>query len=208
MNKKAIIALVIGLSAVSALATVYKFSNNQKEDIKVSDYKKLPVTNLCASYAIDVNNIDALIGDADYVFLAKVVKYEGTQYRDPVTVETEEGVKEYKDPYTKYSLKVLENIKGELKDDVEIFKAGGLSSDKESILIYEGDELPEEGKTYIFSAYGQEDGSLLVSGTNSNKEVNLKEKSKEDGVFLKYKESLNSQIVRDRVRYESKFSKE
>lgn len=72
--------------------------------------KKLPVTNLCISYAIEVQG-----------------------------------------PYTKYSLKVLENIKGELKDDVEIFKAGGLSSDKES---------------------------------------------------------LKSQIVRDRVRYESKLNKE
>lgn len=37
--------------------------------------------------------------------------------------------------------------------------------------MYEDDTLPEEGKSYVFLAYAQVDGSLLISGPNSNEYV-------------------------------------
>ena len=37
--------------------------------------------------------------------------------------------------------------------------------------VYENDILPNKSKYYIFAAYVQKDGSLLVSGTNSTIET-------------------------------------
>jgi len=165
--------------------------------------ENLPITKICASYAINVNNLEELIGDADYVFVGEALKNDGVEYKKPVVVETELGSKEYKSPYTNYSLKVVENIKGNLVSNIEISKVGGTSSDKKTIFVYEGDVLPVEGKTYIFSAYGQPDGTLLVSGANSNQELNLQTKISRESLYSKYKEALENQIVRDRERFES-----
>jgi len=87
--------------------------------------ENLPITKICASYAINVNNLEELIGDADYVFVGEVLKNDGVEYKKPVVVETELGSKEYKSPYTNYSLKVVENIKGNLVSNIEISKVGG-----------------------------------------------------------------------------------
>ena len=48
---------------------------------------------------------------------------------------------------------------------------GGLSEDGSQYFVYEGDELPVVGNEYIFFAYAQPDGSLLISGPVSNMSV-------------------------------------
>lgn len=67
----------------------------------------------------------------------------------------------------------MENIKGELETDkpIPVQKAGGISEDGSSIVTFDDDVLPEVGQSYVFLAYAQDDGSLLVSGPNSNTEV-------------------------------------
>jgi len=44
---------------------------------------------------------------------------------------------------------------------------------------------------------------LLVSGANSNQELNLQTKISRESLYSKYKEALENQIVRDRERFES-----
>lgn len=46
-----------------------------------------------------------------------------------------------------------------------------MSEDKSTYFLFEDDSLPQKGKVYVFTATAEQDGSLLVSGPNSNIEV-------------------------------------
>lgn len=169
--------------------------------------RDLPVINLSGSFSIDVHDLNQIVGDADYVFVAKVNDEVETLYKHKVTIETKDGTKEVSDPYTKYSITVIDNIKGKLKknDEFDILKAGGISEDKKSIILYEDDELFQVSKYHIMSAYAQPDGSLLVSGPNSS--LVLSETSKDKIVsseeYKKYKKALQREVVSDRKRFKS-----
>lgn len=168
---------------------------------------ELPVTTLTGSFSIDVHDLNQVVGDADYVFVAKVNDEVETLYKDTVTIETKDGTKEVSDPYTNYSITVIDNIKGKLKknNEFDILKAGGISEDKKSIVLYQDDALFKVGKYHIMSAYAQPDGSLLVSGPNSS--LFLNETNKEQIVSLeeykKYKKAFEGQVATDRERFKS-----
>ena len=144
-----------------------------------STSSKLPVNNVSASFSIDVNDLNQIVGDADYVFVAEVVDNIETIYKNKVNIETEAGLKEVSDPYTRYSINVIDNIKGNLKKNkrIDVYKAGGISQDNTSIILYENDEMLEVNKLYILVAYAQPDGTLLVVGPNSSSVIDTKNKS-------------------------------
>ena len=134
------------------------------------------------------------------------------------TTEDEKGnPKEVGSPYTNYTIQVLENIKGELITDkpIPIVKQGGISEKQDAIYLFENDSLPSENSIYIFLAYAQEDGSLLISGPNSNVMCNdsnmysINSVSEEKSVteydeFITYKDANDNEIIPvDRERYKS-----
>jgi len=178
---------------------------------------KPSVIRMDGSFTVNMDNPQETVGDADYVFLARVNQKVNTVYKDPVTIETESGTKEISTPYTNYEVTVLKNIKGSLQLDtnIPIQKAGGNDKDDSSIVLYEDDNLPEVGKAYVFLAYAQDDGSLLVSGPHSNtfvKNINKAITSKKipddiekSEVISKYKNANKNQVVRDRDRSISKY---
>lgn len=116
-----------------------------------------------------------------------------------------------------YTIQVLENIKGELITDkpIPIVKQGGISEKQDAIYLFENDSLPSENSIYIFLAYAQEDGSLLISGPNSNVMCNdsnmysINSVSEEKSVteydeFITYKDANDNEIIPvDRERYKS-----
>lgn len=171
-----------------------------------------------ATYLVDVTSKEETVGDADYVFVAKVNSIEETDYRNPVELYDDEGklLEIVYDPYTRYVINVLENIKGELaiNEDLSIYKAGGIDQHQEYVIEFENDELPKVGDTYIFLAYVQEDGSLLVCGENSSEEIE-KENSKivdetnieeaeeileNDSVVKEYKIAEDNESISNRER--------
>lgn len=157
--------------------------------------KEESVEQTTEDFAVDINDPHELVGFADYYFVAEVISQINTEYRHPIILE---GGKEITSPYTKYKVKVLNNIKGELPLDEEIVvtKAGGVSEDGE-LLLYEDDALLEEGKTYIITASAQEDGSLLISGPNSSKEYDPKD-------LEQYQDIYDNEVKFDRERYQFK----
>jgi hypothetical protein len=115
------------------------------------------IINADPLYAIDINNLAAVAGNADYVFVGVVDDEAGTTY-------PENGIL-----YTGYSVDVIMQLKGDLgTDEVSIAKTGGLSQDGKSLLIITEDYLPVVGNAYVFVAYAQPDGTLRVGGKNSN----------------------------------------
>lgn len=141
---------------------------------KPSTSDEIKTSYLRGTFSIDYSDLNAVVGDADYVFVGTVASEEATVYKDAVTVETDDGkTREVSGPYTNYTVNVTKNIKGNLVTDtaIPIQKSGGLSEDGSQYFVYEGDELPVVGNEYIFFAYAQPDGSLLISGPVSNMSV-------------------------------------
>ncbi|MFC0475564.1 cell surface protein [Robertmurraya beringensis] len=172
--------------------------------------KVMKVAHLHGTFDINVDNVNEVVGDADNVFVGYVDKIEGTEYKFPVTVETENGTKEVTSPYTNYSITVVDNIKGRLKknNSIPMQKSGGISEDSDIYILYEDDSLPEEGKYYIFNTYNQPDGSILISGPNSNIVLNVTDKSEivSSKEYKKYKEAVKNEVKTDRKRFSSKYS--
>ncbi|WP_084011515.1 hypothetical protein [Paenibacillus kribbensis] len=211
------------LSIFTTVVILVSGCSNPKVDKNITKSGEVPTSYLQASFVIDVNNPKAVVGYADYAFVGLVEEMTGTDYKFPVTKETEDGSKVLTMPYTNYSVKVLDNIKGNLKKDVSIpiQKFGGLNDDKSTYFLFENDFLPQKGKVYVFTATAEQDGSLLVSGPNSNIEVKTDFFSKnsiqalsEESIaneltkteeYKTYQDAYKNEIVEDRERSTSKY---
>ena len=131
--------------------------------------KEIEIAEAMGCYTIDVYSYEELAGDADYVMIGKVVEELGVKYEFPVMTEDKDGTpKEVSMPYTEYSVKVIENLKGELSQEepIIISKDGGITKDGKFCELHECDVLPIEGNEYGFYIYAQKDGSNLASGPN------------------------------------------
>ena len=192
--KRIMICGLLLLSVVGIIFLVYDKNNNSKES---------KISNIHCSYSINVDNLCELAGDADYVFIGKVMFEKETIYKNPVEKEDEKGnISVITTPYTIYEVENIENIKGNLRigEVIPIQKAGGYSKDKRELVLYEGDELPIVGENYYFFAYAQPDGSILVSGRNSNIIVNEKDYFDEHDKMI---DAASNQIVSNRKRFVS-----
>ncbi len=214
--KKRIIAGIAALAAVCLILGCF-FAYQKEEDGKSVNVNTLPVKTMKASYVYDISDKKAAVGAVDYVFAGKVLSNDGTVYEDPVPMEDEDGnTIEVGSPYTHYTVQVLENMKGGLitEEPIEIVKDGGVGQDGEAVYLYEDDSLPQVGKAYIFLAYTQEDGSLLISGMDSNILLETKEKVSMETIertdtYKEYKEAIKHQIIpkdyrRDTSIYDAK----
>lgn len=117
------------------------------------------------SYAINVDDYNELINFADYCFVGTV--------NDIISVEMNSALQQAANtsgyPHTVYDVTVEESIKGEIEQGsrIKISKKGGLLKDLKTFEVMEGDNIPEVGKVYVFSACVQQDNTLLASGKNS-----------------------------------------
>ena len=137
------------------------------EGMEATYLNGLPVYYSQSSYCIDVSSFEDLAGHADYVFVGKVTAKLDEEYKNYVVLENENGEYQWGDPYTNYQITVTDNLKGILESNIQLQQYGGLDQSGEFYTISEGTELLAEGATYIFFAYAQADGSLLIRGQNS-----------------------------------------
>ncbi|MDR0812800.1 MAG: hypothetical protein LBO63_02180 [Oscillospiraceae bacterium] len=130
------------------------------------DISGMPVSETHVSYSINVGDVTEVAGFFDYVFVARVVSLDGTEYRWPVTVE---GGRTVYMPYTHYTIEVLENIKGELRlGEVPFLKGGGLLYDQDIVEVADGDVMPEVDGIYVFYANSDENGVIGSGGAHGN----------------------------------------
>ena len=152
MKKSSIYGILSIVLIVGMFFTGCASKNNASQlNTNVSN---LPIHQMHASFVYDTDNIREAVGICDYVFVAKVVSCDGTEYRNVITTEDEKGnPKEVGSPYTNYTIQVLENIKGELITDkpIPIVKQGGISEKQDAIYLFENDSLPSENSIYILS---------------------------------------------------------
>ena len=135
-------------------------NNEYEREVKIIDW------------AFDVSDERKLAGFADYVFIGEVKEVVGTGYTD---AEWYDGFKFYAFPFTKYEIRVIENLKGELRTDVNIplFKDDGVMPIGKISTLYGGDNLPDEGECYVFLCKCDEDGELWIGNGSGHCDIYL-----------------------------------
>ena len=145
------------------------------------------------SLSIDETNMYEYVGAVDYVFVGTVSEVKNN-------LIAEKGDSDI----STYEIQVEKNIKGELVDEIIAKKHGGISKDG-TMLLYFSDKrkdsgLPIEGKTYIFMAYGQNNGELLLSEF-------LDEREYSEDLLEEYQDYYANEIPNNRSRFTSKYDK-
>jgi len=208
--------IFLSIMMLVSLSLLFVGCSNSFNNVRASKLNNLPISRMEGSFSINTDNPKETVGDADYVFLARVDQLVNTEYRNPITIETKNGTKEVASPYTNYKITVLKNIKGNLQTDIPIpiTKSGGVDKESSTVFLYEDDRLPEVGNLYVFLAYAQEDGSLLISGPNSNILVGKSNNSetssdlssiKPSELISAYEKYTTNQVIRERKHFGSKF---
>lgn len=134
----------------------------------------------------DIKNISQVVDFSDNVFVGVVEKYIRTNVGDF--------------PETVYSVRVVENLRGELENDskVEVTKVGGLNKSNRRYVVFSDDILPSVGATYIFCARSEEDekGKVQLRCGLPNMTIRLsgKESYVNDPAYLEYKQACEDVI--------------
>lgn len=195
-NKKFFLITIILIVFTILVLLISYFASKSKT-------RTLPVETIKGQFAVDPENIKALVGFSDLYFIGQVVKEVKIDYRDKVQSENPKingGM-----PYTYYEIKVLKNIKGNLPTDktIQIVKFGGKDEDRKTTIVFENDTMPVTGKTYAMIACVQDNGEILLSGPNSN--VELKNYKKDSKIVRELEDNYKNEIKYKRERASLKF---
>lgn len=133
------------------------------------------------------------IGYADYVFVGKVIK------------ENERFITDFGSPRTTYQITVIDNLKGNLQEDIEVIYPGGYNSEG-TLILSRGDYIVDESlldinKTYIFVGIGQSRGGILLQTLYTDTPYSEENKEK----FMDY---INNSEEVTRDRFHSKYEKQ
>ena len=129
---------------------------------KKTNKKDIPVSYMSACWAIDITNLNQVVGYADQVFIGYVNNQTGTDYS-------------FAAPLTMYDVTVISNIKGDapIGETVTVAKDGGLSKDGSVYILYENDSLLEVGQYYAFCTNSTPEGYYLACGPTTTKSISL-----------------------------------
>jgi hypothetical protein len=190
--KKVIILCLIIISLFVFCSCTPNLTLEEEYDLLVSDVT--PIVHVTVSYIYDTTKLENVIGYSDYVFVGKVTGYNGTINGTPSG-----------EPVTKYSVKVVENIKGNLitDKDIELRKVGGLSEDRKSKLIRQDDLLPRIGDYYVFSVFAINTGEISATSGKANIKIENPQNFHEDAEYKKVIEAYENEVVFDRDRDKS-----
>lgn len=187
---------IVALAVTLIICICFYKSTDIGENTKVSYVE--------ASFSIDYSNLREVVGSADYVFVGKVVSTGETENDEVLPL-----------PVTEYSVRVEENIKGELitNEDITVFKDGGISDISGNLILFEGDEMPQVGSRYVFYAYAQPDSTLLLSGPVSNvlidspnaKTANMNTDYSDNDEYLNALDAYKNEIIDDNERLTCKY---
>lgn len=97
-----------------------------------------------ASYTNDFRDKRVLVGVSEYVFLGEVIAQVGTE-----GIPTSDP--EYEIPQTQFSVKVLEEIKGALPDEVVVSQGSGIDKTSGALILLDGDPLLQPGEIVLFA---------------------------------------------------------
>lgn len=164
------------------------------------DASKLETRYMSAVFVVDMNNPKEVVGNSTHVFVGYVEKQEETYYMGYF-------------PYTRYSVRVADSIKGDLAvgETVTVDKEGGIAEDRSCLILYRDDILPEEGQYYVFfTRGGSNKNSYTASGINTTVPLKLAETkeltaavAKTDAISPEAAQSAIADILSDSSVYQT-----
>ncbi len=189
-------AILAAITAIIIFFAGCATSGLTKEEI--SEYigtTLFPTETFQGTYSINTDDLREVVGDSDYVIVAKVTGYTDTTYSASGT------------PLTEYSIQVKENIKGKLdaSQEIPLLKEGGLNEANTAFVIYEDDILPQIGKTYIFCLYGQSSGAIRACGKNYTLAIENETDYKNEENYINILAAYEDEIISSRTRYQSQY---
>lgn len=211
--KKKILFVIIGIVLGFAIIS-FGFFTKSREFVQNSTktLNGLPVYESSGIMAYNMSNINEAVGAVEYVFVAKINNIDRTEYRNSMEVESNADgslKKEIADPYTVYTIEVIENIKGNLVigENIELVQNGGLNQDGKSYTFLDGGSLLEVGQYYVILAFvpSSAEGELLIHNKYTYEKININADSvssydlnlNENAVVNKYKSAYDNEIVPD-----------
>lgn len=146
------------------------------------------------SYAFDVTDERQLVGDADNVFIGRVLEKVG---EEGAPVSGPGGVVF---PQTQFAVQVQENIKGDLAGVVTVTQAGGRAREGGDVVLFEGDPLLEHGQEVLLvTKYDQANGWHTVT-TPGFADLRIKDKEQKKALKEKFEKAKKEQVDPRKVR--------
>ncbi|MBQ8996071.1 MAG: hypothetical protein IJ091_09660 [Oscillospiraceae bacterium] len=138
---------------------------------------------------VDCSDTSVYANSVSNVFVGTVVKVQ----KNVIS----ERRKKHEDNYSVYTIRVEENLKGDLSGEIICSKLGGLRKDG-TMLVVQAETpngkcitdsgMPEEGRKYIFLAYEQPDGRLILSEILDDREYS-------EDLVKEYKRALGVTVL-------------
>ena len=120
-------------------------------------------------FATDISDMQSVVDSVNCIFVG-VVKESDTLIFDY------DGKSEFK-------VQVVKNIKGELPTETTVYKYGGRFINGNEVIVKVDDEsytpMPEVGKQYLFLAFEQENGEVIIADYYGNIDYTNNEKVSE-----------------------------
>ncbi len=169
------------------------------------NYKPTKITYFkgCIESAIDISNLQELIGVNDYVFVGCVEEVYDYNH-DRFFHKFPEIIDYYGGPFTECKVTVTECIKGNIPtgETLSYYKVGGVTWLRTSIYLNateeEGDFYPEIGKYYVFGGMSHPDGTITGGGKDSTEPLGEHFDSKnykQSDVYQKWIDAYENQII-------------
>ncbi len=158
------------------------------------------------AYPFDVKDERLLVGDADNVFVGRVVEKVGASGLDSVGVPEQWDVPT---PRTQFSVEVLNNVKGALQGTVTVSQDGGYveyAADRDypeagvqagervrELILVEGDPLLEPGQEYLLvTKQDQERGWHQITAANVA-DIKIKDETQRKALVNKFEKAKQEQ---------------
>lgn len=118
---------------------------------------------------VDLRNMQSVVDSVNCIFVG-VVKESDTLIFDY-------------DGKSEFQVQVVKNIKGELPTETTVYKHGGHFINGNEVIVKADDEsytpMPEVGKQYLFLAFEQESGEVIIADYYGNVDYTNNEKVSE-----------------------------
>lgn len=218
--KKNRITIITSICIFTLIGSIFGYVSLQNND-KLKLYNGLPVNMSSGILLYDTDDLNQAVGISDYVFMAKVNKILRTEYKNPIEIEVSGNRPETKivtDPYTIYSITVIENIKGELltSKPIEFMQYGGINEDGKSYTFLNNCTLLNEGEYYVLmvDTWGGKGGTIEIADSNRIIALGTNlDLTKKATVIFKYKIAYSNEkipasgegILKNKEKFMSKY---
>ena len=172
--------LIITTCLIIAVLGICIFKTTKNNTIPDDYYNNLPVYYKDYLYMFDTSTKEKTIGASSYVFIAKINSFETTYQNN--------------EPVTTYDVTVIENIKGNLVENIKITQQGGISKDKKSYTFIKGTSYLNKDEYYLILTGTNDEGGFSI--TNKNRVVSLGNNIENaKSIINDYKDALNNEEI-------------